>query len=425
MQLVEQHVIRRSDSRFALIDAAAFKAKNLYNAALYLVRHTYIFENRYLGYEAVYYQMKGHDAYRALPTKVAQQVLRLLDKNWQSYFAACLAYQNDPAKFRAPPRMPHYKPKQEGRCVLIYTLQALSRPGLRQGLIQPSMLPVTIQTKQTHIAQVRIVPRMSCYVVEVVYERPCVQSAVDPALLAAVDLGVTNIAAITSNKPGFVPRLVNGRRLKMWNQWANKRKAQLQSKLGATGTTLQMERVMTKRMRRINHVLHTASRQIIELLVTEGIGTLVVGKNVNWKQEVNQGHKSNQNFVNIPHARFIELLRYKGELVGIRVLVQEESYTSKASFLDRDLLPTYDPVHPDAHHHFSGKRVHRGLYRAADGRTLNADVNGAYNILRKSSPKAFANAEEVAAAVVQPVWLGVPKAQPGALTGTRPVPTDQ
>ncbi len=112
MQRVEQHIIKRSDPRFAPIDAAAFKAKNLYNAALYLVRQAYIFEGRYLGYEAVYHQMKGHEAYRALPTKVAQQILRLLDKNWQSYFAACQAYQEDPSRFRKHPKMPHYKQKR-------------------------------------------------------------------------------------------------------------------------------------------------------------------------------------------------------------------------------------------------------------------------------------------------------------------------
>lgn len=134
MQLVEQHVISRSDARFASIDAAAFASKNLYNAALYLVRQSYLFEGRYLDYYAVYARMKDHDAYRGLPAKVAQQVLRLLDQNWQSYFAACLAYQEDPSKFRKHPKLPHYKHKTDGRNILVYTIQAISegcfsRPG--------------------------------------------------------------------------------------------------------------------------------------------------------------------------------------------------------------------------------------------------------------------------------------------------------
>lgn len=148
MQLVEQHVIDRRDHRFAVIDQAAFASKNLYNAALYEMRQAYIFEHRYLDYYAIYALMKCHEAYQALPAKVAQQVLKLLDKNWQSYFAACAAYQEDPSKFRKHPRLPHYKPKQDGRNLLVYTIQALSRAGLKQPLLQPSKLPITITTKQ-------------------------------------------------------------------------------------------------------------------------------------------------------------------------------------------------------------------------------------------------------------------------------------
>lgn len=402
MQLVEQHVISKADPRFAPIDTAAFKAKNLYNAALYLVRQSFIFEGRYLGYEAVYHQMKGHDAYRALPTKVAQQVLRLLDKNWQSYFAACLAYQEDPSKFRKPPKMPRYKHKADGRYALVYTIQALSRPGLKRGLIQPSELSITVQTKKTRIAQVRIVPRIGFYVVEVVYECQEAPPSGTPALYAAVDIGVDNLAAITSNQQGFVPRLVNGRPIKSTNQYYNKRKAELQSALGHEETTLRMERFSAKRTRRINHYLHTASKAIIALLVEKGIGTLVVGKNPGWKQEAELGRVNNQHFVGLPHARFIAMLEYKAKLAGIRFVLQEESYTSRASFLDGDPIPTYDPKQ-DGKYAFSGKRIKRGLYRAKDGCCLNADVNGSYNILRKALPDAFGKGIE--AVVVQPAWL--------------------
>ena len=413
MQLVEQHVIKRSDPRFAPIDMAAFAAKNLYNSALYLVRQSYIFEHRYLGYAAVYHRMKGQDTYRALPTKVAQQVLRLLDKNWQSYFAACLAYREDSSTFKKPPKMPRYKPKTEGRSILVYTIQALSRPGLKRSLIQPSQLPITIQTKQTRIAQVRIVPRIGYYVVEVVYERAEAAPSGNPALYAAIDIGVDNLAAITSNKPGFVPHLVNGRPAKSTNQFYNKRRAELQMALGHVGTTSRMERLTIKRTRRITHYLHTASKTIINLLVEEGIGTLVVGKNPGWKQEAELGRVNNQHFVQLPHARFIAMLEYKAKLAGIRCVLQEESYTSRASFLDGDPIPTFDPKQ-EGRYAFSGKRVKRGLYRAKDGRCLNADVNGSYNILRKALPDAFGKGIE--AVVVQPVWLTLARSvQPCAL----------
>jgi putative transposase len=319
---------------------------------------------------------------RCLP-RWRSQVLRLLDKNWKSYFAACEAYREDPSKFKRHPKMPHYKPKQDGRNVLVYTIQALSHTGLKQGLIQPSKLPITIETKQTRIAQVRIVPRIGHYVVEVVYERDVSARSGNPALYAAVDIGVDTLAALTSNQRSFVPRLVNGRPIKSVNQFYNKRRAELQEALGHPGTTKRMERLTTKRTRRINQYLHEASKAIIALLVREGIGTLVVGKNPGWKQEAELGRVNNQHFVNLPHARFIGMLEYKANLAGIRFVLQEESYTSKASFLDGDPIPTYDPKQ-EGKPVFSGKRVKRGLYRAKDGRTLHADVNGSYNILRKA-----------------------------------------
>ena len=156
----------------------------------------------------------------------------------------------------------------------------------------------------------------------------------------------------------------------------------------------------TRRTRRIDRYLHTASRRIIDLLVVEGIGTLVIGKNPLWKQEVNLGRRTNQQFVAIPHARFIEMLTYKAELVSIAVVVNEESFTSKASFLDADPLPVYGAERTDTH---SGKRVKRGLYRAATGRRIHADVNGAYNILRKAVPNSFGQGIE--AVVVRPMRL--------------------
>lgn len=409
MHLTEQHVIKHNDPRYAIIDAAAFASKNLYNAANYEIRQAYIFEGCYLSYNEIDKRMQSHEAYRALPAKAAQQVLRQLDQCWQSFFAARKAYRQDPSKFLGEPKLPRYKDKAQGRNVLIYTNQAISRNGLKRGLICPSMLPLEVKTNQTNINQVRIVPRHGYYVVEVIYERPVRQANVHPDLCAGVDLGITNLAAIASNKPGFIPRLVNGRPLKAVNQWYNKRKAQLQKKLGKTGTTKQIEQLTNNRNRRIHHALHTASKQIIDLLVKEGIGTLIIGKNDGWKQEVQMGTRNNQNFEQIPHARFIDMLTYKAELVGIQVILTEESYTSKASFLDLDPMPVCDPAHVEKPR-FSGRRVKRGLYRASGKRYLNADINGAYNIIRKGKPDAF-TAKGVAGLVVHPVRIARTKPQ--------------
>jgi putative transposase len=211
------------------------------------------------------------------------------------------------------------------------------------------------------------------------------------------------LAAIASDKAGFIPRIVNGRPLKSINQFYNKRRAELQSHLGEAHTSRRLERMTAKRTRRIDHYLHTASRRIIELLVAEGIGTLCIGKNPLWKQEVRMGRRNNQTFVSVPHARFIEMLAYKAELVDIQVCITEESFTSKASFLDADPLPVFDPAQPTPS--FSGKRVKRGLYQAADGAPINADVNGAYNIVCKVAPGAFAQGSR--GCVVHPIRLAV------------------
>ena len=352
--------------------------------------------------------MQKHEAYQALPRKVSQWVLKGLHHNWLSFFESLKAYREDPSKFTGRPKLPKYKHKTKGRNLLVYTLQAISKPELEKGIIKPSQLAISVKTKQQCIKQVRIVPKNGFYVVEVVYEREPIQARVDPAFCVGIDLGVTNIAAIASNRVGFAPRLVNGRPLKACNQWYNKRIKELKKLLPKEDrerVTRQMERITNKRNRQIDHYLHTASRRIIDFLVEEGVGTVIIGLNPLWKQEVKLGKRTNQNFVSIPHSRFIDMLTYKAMLVGIQVEVREESYTSKASFLDLDPIPDYKPGEEE--HIFSGKRIGRRnrLYRAKDGKVISADVNGAYNILRKSRPDAFA--EGIAGYVVHPIRLVV------------------
>lgn len=413
MQLVEQHCISKRDPRFAIIDEAAFKSKNLYNAANYEYRQAFIHEGKYLTYNEVQKRMQSHEAYKALPAKVSQQIMMVLDRNWKGFREGLEAYNEDPSKFTGRPRIPGYKHKTEGRNLLVYTIQAISKSGLQNGLIQPSMLPIEIQTKHTAIRQVRIIPRHGHYVVEVIYSKEPIQAHVDLSFCVAIDLGVTNVATITSNREGFIPRLVNGRTLKAMNQWYNKRMKELKlclPKEDRERVTRQMEQITTKRNRQVNNYLHAASKSMIDFLVQEGVGTIIVGKNPLWKQEAGMGKRNNQNFVQIPHAKFIDMLTYKAALVGIQVEVQEESYTSKASFLDLDPIPTYKPD-DDTEYTFSGKRIGRRsrLYRAKDGKIICADVNGSYNILRKCKPDAFAHvdAEGIAAYVVQPLRLAI------------------
>jgi len=401
VRLVEQHRIDRYDARFAAIDAAAFASKHLYNAALYPTRQAFIHQSRIIAYEELARDMKTSAAFRALPAKVAQWALRQVALAWKSSFAACAAWEADPSRLLGHPKLPKYLDKR-GRNLLTYTEQAIRCAPRNRGFVVPSGPPIRVETRQTAIDQVRIVPHASHYTVEALYERPVTPADVDPTRLAAMDIGLNNLAAVTFNQPGLAPFLVNGRPLKAINQWYNRRRARLQAKLpDDVYTSRQLDILTDKRQRQSMAYLHVASRRIVDQLVKWRIGTLVIGKNDGWKQAIGLGKRTNQNFVFVPHARFIAMLRYKAELLGIQVVVSEESYTSQASFLDGDPLPVYDPAHPTPV--FSGRRVKRGLYRAADGRRLNADVNGAYNILRKVVPDAFGNGIE--GVVVHPVRM--------------------
>lgn len=412
MQLVERHLIRKGDSRFAVIDRAAFASKNLYNQANYQVRQSFIHEGTYLPYAAIFHRLKQHDAYRALPRKVSNAILIQLHKNWLSFFEAMQAYRDDPTPFTGRPKLPGYKDKEKGRFLLIYDKQGLGKRAFKKtGKLVPSGLPIAIATKITaweKIAQVRIVPCLDGYMVEVVYEQKEQQAAGDQSLIAALDLGVNVLAALTSNKAGFAPRLVSGKPLKSLNQLYNKQRAHHQQRLSHENrfTSHLLDRVTTKRNRCVDSYLHTASRRIIDLLVSEGIGMLVIGKNPLWKQEVNMGKRNNQQFVHIPHTRFIDQLTYKAKLVGIQVIIQEESYTSKASFLDDDPIPMYQANRPEKPV-FSGTRIARSWYRANDGKIIHADINGSYNILRKSSSDPLQVGRGVVGAAVLPRRLAV------------------
>ena len=391
MKLVEQHVIKASDSRFAKIDEVSWNSKNLYNSVNYRLRQGFFKGEDYVHWMKMYHEVKEVEEYRALPAKVSKQVLRQLHGEWQGFFAARESWEKSPEKFNGKPKLPKYKDKEKGRNLLIYTNQAISKVTLREGIIKPSKLDIEIKTLQdaSSIKQVRIVPRESHYVVEVIYEKEAekVTKGLNKDLVLGIDLGINNLATIVSNKKGFVPIIMNGLPTKAVNQYYNKEKGRLQSELGEERKhSKQLGRLNQKRNWKIKHFMHQASQYLIEKAKTERIGTIVIGKNKDWKKGINIGKKNNQKFVSIPHQRLIDMLSYKAELSGIKVITTEESYTSKCSFLD------LEPV--EKQEAYKGKRVTRGLYRASDGKHINADVNGAYNIIRKVFPDAFSEGIE-------------------------------
>ncbi len=390
MRQVERHIVKNNSSFWKQIDNLCFLSKNLYNYANYLIRQSLIFDKVYLGFNQVYHLVKEHPDYQALPRKVSQQVLRVLAQNWKSFFEANKAYQSTPDKFTGRPKLPKYKHKTQGRNLLIYTLQAISKPELKKGIVKLSGTDITVPTKAKNIAQARIIPRIGQYVIEVVYEQAENHTGTNPEAIAAIDIGVDNLATLTSNQQGFVPILVNGRPLKSLNQFYNKTKAFLQSKLSdKQPTSKRIKQLTAKRNNRVDSYLHQASRWIINYLDSHGISQLIIGQNPLWKQFANNGSKNNQSFVNIPHARFVEMLIYKGEMKGIKVICNEESYTSKASFLSLDYIPNYGD-NGAKQIKFSGYRESRGMYKIKGEKTrINADVNGSYNIMRKVIPTVF------------------------------------
>ena len=412
MKLAERHIIKRGHRFWAEIDHLSWQSKNLYNSANYIIRQNWLYGYGYLSYNQMASVMKETEPYQAMPAKVSQQVLRGLDRNWKSFFQALSEFQKHPDKFLGRPKIPKYKDRQTGRNLLVYTIQAISQVARRKGLIKLSGTAIEFLTRVAEsIAEVRIVPQCDCYVIEVIYEKP-LQFLTPTAHIAAIDLGVDNLMAVTSNQPDFTPLLINGRPLKSLNQFYNKRLAQFKSKLtlrlrslrlrsgqagsassgvetlkGTSNSSRRIRRLTRCRHHQIDNYLHRASRYLVNLLVEQKITTLVIGKNPGWKQKVNLGKVNNNSFVAIPHSRLIEMITYKCQLVGIKVIIQEESYTSAASFLNNDPIPVYGettekPV-------FSGKRIKRGLYRTDTGILCQSDVNGSYNILRKAFPNAF------------------------------------
>ncbi|NEP80849.1 MAG: IS200/IS605 family element transposase accessory protein TnpB [Okeania sp. SIO3B3] len=390
MRLVERHIIQKNHRFYPEIDRLCFLSKNLYNYSNYLVRQSWIFENTNLSYYDLQKTLSTQPDYKAMPAKVSQQILMILDRNWKSFLAANEIYKQNPLKFKSRPRIPGYKNKITGRNVLVYTTQAISKRQLKQGIINLSKTGISLKTlvPTSQIKQVRLVPRLNHYVIEVIYEATEKQYDLEKNRCASIDIGLNNLATLTFNQAGIKPLLINGRPLKSINQYYNKVKSFLQSQLRENKSSQRLKKLMLKREFKINDYLHKSSRLIINTLINQKIGTLIIGHNEEWKQKINLGKINNQNFVSVPYNKLIEMLSYKAKMVGIDVIITEESYTSASSFIDNDLIPVYKKGEKNQVT-FSGKRIKRGLYRTASKRLINADVNGSLNIMKKAVPNVF------------------------------------
>jgi putative transposase len=353
-------------------------------------------EKPYLQYhflDALFKAMKQVD-YRSLPTQSSQQVMKTMFQNWKSFFSALRDYRENPSKYKGKPRMPKYCSSKVKEVVLT-NQDCTFKEGkkLKFPKTKVSLNLGKIAKVDGKLKQVRIIPKYGRFMIEVVFERTIPEIGItEPKRYMGIDLGLQNLAAIVTNTD-MAPVLIRGNKVKAINQYYNKKKAYYMGILRhgkdpkeGQHTSKRLERLHLNRFIRIKDLFHKVSRQIVNLALQEKVDLIVIGQNQGWKQEVDMGKVNNQIFCSVPHHLLIRMIEYKAKEQGIQVVVQEESYTSKASFLDDDEIPTYGETESPR---FSGKRIQRGLYQSANGTKMNADVNGAYNIVRKVVPNAF------------------------------------
>lgn len=391
MRLVQIQTIKFTHPLYKELDNLCFLSKNLYNATLYTVRQHYFQTQKYLTYNNVnkLFTDTQQPDYCSLPRKVSKFTQQLVDKNFKSFFS--LLQKKKSNSYDKPINIPKYLHPVKGRQVVHYTKQALSFK--EKGYVKLSGTDIKIKIPDVDVDFVRIVPKNMFINIEVGYQQECLKS-VESTNYASIDLGVNNLATITSNV--FSPLIINGKPLKSINQFYNKQLAYYNS------YNSKDKQLFSKKIRLLHHkrnckikdYLHKSSKVITNQLVFNNISNLVIGYNKNWKQDVNLGKINNQKFVQIPFLQFIHMLKYKCELLGINVVLQEESYTSKCSFIDNENICK--------HFEYLGKRMFRGLFKTSTNYFINADVNGSYNILKKFlikheawNEKIFSNLVEV------------------------------
>ena len=390
---VKQQIKHLSKEDYKSIKELCHIAKNLTNEAIYNVRQYYFTEDKFLKYEKNYTLLKSSPNYKELNSNIAQQILKEVDGSFKSFFGLIKLAKQGKYSFKDC-KLPRYLPK-DGYTTLVIGFVRLNGNKL--------ILPFSNNFKKTHkvveitippvlldkkVKEIRILPKANAryFEIQYIYETECIQRNLNTQNALALDLGVNNlVTAVSSTGKSFI---VDGKRLKSINQWFNKENARLQSikdkqRFGKKPTNRQ-KAIARDCKNKVNDYMNKAARMIIDYCINNDIGTLIAGYNVTFQRNSHIGKQNNQNFVNIPYGRLRDKLAYMCELNGITYVEQEESYTSKASFWDKDNIPVYNNDNPKEYE-FSGNRVHRGLYKTANGKTFNADINGALNIMRKSS----------------------------------------
>lgn len=390
---VKQQVKHLSKDEYNILRELCHTAKNLANEAIYNIRQYYFTEREYLKYEKNYSLLKNSSNYKMLNSNMAQQILKEVDGSFKSFFGLLKLAKKGKYSFKDC-KLPHYLPK-DGFTTLVIGFVRLNGNKLilpYSNTFKKTHKPLEIKIPpilaDKHIKEIRIIPKSKArfFEIQYTYEVECIQRNLNKNNALALDLGVNNlVTAVSSAGKSFI---VDGRKLKALNQWFNKENARLQSIKDRQGdkrrTTNRQKMLADKRNRQINDYISKTARKIIDYCITYDIGMLVIGYNKTFQKNVHLQKNNTQNFVNIPYGKLHSKLEYLCELNSIVFVEQEESYTSQSSFWDRDNIPVYNEDNLRSYK-FSGTRIQRGLYRTSNGTLLNADVNGALNIMKKSS----------------------------------------
>ena len=389
---VKQQLKHLSKEEYLSLKELSHTAKNLYNQAVYNIRQYYFQENKYLNYQKNNSLLKSSDNYKTLNSNMSQQILKEVDGSYKSFFG--LLKKKNKGMYNAKVKLPSYLPKNS------FTTLVIGFVRLNEDTL---VIPYSNSFKKDHkkisikippilldkkIKEIRIIPKFNArfFEVQYTYEVQEEQRNLDKNHALAIDFGINNLATCVTNKAKSF--IIDGKKLKSINQWFNKENARLQSikdkQKYDKKPTLRQKYLYSSRNNKVNDYMSKTARKIINYCLENNIGTLVCGYNETFQRNSNIGKANNQTFVNIPFGKLREKLEYLCKLYGLIFVEQEESYTSKSSFFDMDILPKFEVDKPQTYS-FLGKRIKRGLYQTSKGYILNADVNGALNILRKSN----------------------------------------
>ncbi len=367
--MVERHIIK--DNRF---EEVCHKSGLLYNYVLYNVRQGIFSKNYLKEYEfSTKLNRENQFDFRNLPCTISQQVIAQVFSSIKGWMRSVKEFEKNPSKFRSRPKLPKYKSGKKQN-MIVFTTNACRIRNNHIYFAKNIIQPIKTNVKKEELKQVRIVPQATCYVVEVIYERKEQNLDLQKDNFLSIDLGLNNLCTCTNNvnQKFFI---VNGKVVKSFNQWFNKTKAKQMSFVGDRGTSKRLKRLICYRNLWINDKMHKISKFIIDFCKKNDVGTIVIGINKNWKNNINLGKKNNQKFVDIPFSSLVDKISYKAKLLGIDVKITEESYTSKVDHLAFETLEKHDI--------YLGKRKKRGLFQSSVNQLINADINGSIGIVRK------------------------------------------